>query len=75
MPPGSGKPLALGMTRLVCCSLLPQEESTWGLRCGLKDLEAASDVGQSLLCLISGDLVKVLCGLCSALQMLQGFSI
>lgn len=48
MPPGSGKPLALGMTRLECCSLLPQEEPTWGLRCGLKEPEAASDVRQSI---------------------------
>lgn len=48
MPPGSGKPLALGMTRLECCSLLPQEKPTWGLRCGLKEPEAASEVGQSI---------------------------
>lgn len=68
MPPGSGKPWAVGMTRLVCCSLLPQEEPTWGLKGGLEELEAASDVGQSLLCLISGDLVMVLCGPCSALK-------
>lgn len=60
MPPGSGKPLALGMTRLACCSLLPQEEPTWGLRCGLREPEASPGVGQSLLRLISGDLVMVL---------------
>lgn len=74
MPPGSGKPLALGMTRLVCAccpSRSPPEVS--GV--GLKELDAASDVGQSLQCLISGDLVTVLCGPCSAVQMLPGFSI